>query len=308
MGSTSDNTRQHVAATANRLRMVQVDFADQGSDVRKEYLAEEVERASSSVAPEQRQEFLKALMEQFPSWDAKVEVQLRKEDTTERTTTDQKELQDPNFLVARLIERSAELGDSERKVLSERLKEAGLATVSQGAWPTEAEAQLRQALRLTEPAIDPVRVLELVGMLSDFALRLDQLCWGSWRRISPKSNIRQDKKLQETLKRNIVGDPDVPRGQVAADLEKLRQLIASLVSAVGQAGRQFASRHVARFSPHEIESLATLEGGGFLVSKDTKCWRKYVELADALNEAAIENEIMETIANYAENLMKGLGR
>ncbi len=288
--------------------MVQVDFADQGSDVRKEYLAEEVERASSSVAPEQRQEFLKALMEQFPSWDAKVEVQLRKEDTTERTTTDQKELQDPNFLVARLIERSAELGDSERKVLAQRLKEAGLATVSQGAWPTEAEAQLRQALRLTEPTIDPVRALELVGMLSDFALRLDQLCWGSWRRISPKSNIRQDKKLQETLKRNIVGDPDVPRGQVATDLEKLRQLIASLVSAVGQAGRQFANRHVARFSPHEIESLATLEGGGFLVSKDTKCWRKYVELADALNEAAIENEIMETIANYAENLMKGLGR
>jgi len=288
--------------------MVQVDFADQGSDVRKEYLGEEVERALSSVTPEQRQEFLKALMAEFPSWDAKVEVQLRKEGTTDRTTTDQKELQDPNFLVARLIEQSAELGDSERKVLAERLKEAGLATVSHGAWPSEAEAQLRQALRLTEPAIDPVRTLELVGMLSDFALKLDQLCWSSWRRISPKSNIRQDKKLQETLKRNIVGDQDVPRGQVATDLEKLRQLIASLVSAVGQAGRQFASRHVARFSPNEIEALANLEGGGFLVSKDTKCWRKYVELADALNEAAIENEIMETIANYADNLMKGLGR
>jgi hypothetical protein len=65
---------------------------------------------------------------------------------------------------------------------------------------------------------------------------------------------------------------------------------------------------MARFSPHEIEALAAMEGGGFLVGKDTKCWRKYVELADALNEAAIENEIMETIANYAENLMKGLGR
>ncbi len=308
MGSTSDNTIQHVAATANRLRMVQVDFADQDPEVRKEYLAEEVERAASSVAPEQRQEFLKALMEQFPSWDAKVEVQLRKDETTERTTTDQKELQDPNFLVARLIECAAELGEGERKVLAERLREAGLATVSQGVWPAESEAQLRQVLRLAEPAIDPVRTLELVGMLADFALRLDQLCWGSWRRISPKSNIRQDNKLQEALKRNIVGDQDVPRGQVAADLEKLRQLIASLVSAVGQAGRQFASRHVARFSPHEIEALANLESGGFLVSKDTKCWRKYTELADSLNEAAIENEIMETIANYAENLMKGLGR
>jgi len=308
VGSTSDSTQQHVAAIANRLRMVQIDFADQAPDVRKEYLSEEVERALSSVAPEQRKDFLKALMQEFPSWDAKVEVQLRKEDTTERSTTDQRELQDPNFLVARLIERSAELGPKERKVLVERLKEAGLATVSQGVWPAEAEAQLRLALKLTEPTVDPVRALEQVGMLADFALRLDQLCWGSWRRISPKSNIRQDKKLQDTLKRNIVGDQDVPRGQVAADLEKLRQLIASLVSAVGQAGRQFASRHIARFSPHEIEALASMEGGGFLVGKDTKCWRKYVELAGALNEASIENEIMETIANYAENLMKGLGR
>ena len=77
---------------------------------------------------------------------------------------------------------------------------------------------------------------------------------------------------------------------------------------MGQAGRQFAARHLARFSPAEIEALASLEGGGFLVGKEAKCWRKYTELADALSEAAIENEITETIANYAENLMKGLGR
>jgi len=288
--------------------MVQVDFADQGAEVRREYLTEEVERAMESVAPQQRQEFLRELMEQFPSWDAKVEVQLRKEETTDRSETDRRELADPNFLVARLIEASASLGEPERKVLIERLKEANLAEVRSGAWPAEAEAQLRQTLRLTEPTVDPVRVLELVGMLSDFALKLDQLCWGSWRRISPKSGIRQDQRLQEALRRHVAGDADMPRGQVAADLEKLRQLIASLVSAVGQAGRQFASRHMARFSPHEIEALAAMEGGGFLVGKDTKCWRKYVELADALNEAAIENEIMETIANYAENLMKGLGR
>ncbi len=33
---------------------------------------------------DKRQEVLKALMAEFPSWDAKVEVQLRKEDTTDR--------------------------------------------------------------------------------------------------------------------------------------------------------------------------------------------------------------------------------
>jgi hypothetical protein len=289
--------------------MVQVDFADQGPDVRKEYLSEEIERALSSVVPEQRKAFLTELIEQFPSWDAKVEVQLRGEETTERTLTDARELQDPNFLVARLIDRSAELGEGERKVLVERLKEAGLARVSQGAWPEEAEATLRQDLRLpNEENVDPTRTLELVGMLADFALRLDQLVWSSWQRIAPRSNIRRDKALQQTLKAFLLGDQDVPRGQVAGDLEKLRQLIASLVAAVGQAGRQFGSRHLAKFSPVEIEALASMEGGGFLVSKEVKCWRKYTELADTLNEASIDSEIMETIANYAENLMKGLGR
>ncbi len=309
MNGSSDETVRLAAATANRLRMVQVDFADQGPDVRREYLAEEVERALNNVVPEQRQAFLEELMEQFPSWDARVDVQLRKDESTDRSETDRRELQDPNFLVARLIELSRGLGDEERKVLTERLAEAGLASISQGAWPEDAEAPLRQNLRLgPDSTIDPARTLALVALVADFALKLDQLVWGAWQQIGRRSTIRRDKPLQHTVKAFLTGDQDVPRGQVAADLEKLRQLIASLVSAVGQAGRQFASRHLAQFSPVEIEAMASMEGGGFLVGKEVKCWRKYVELADALNEASIENEIMETVANYAENLMKGLGR
>jgi len=302
------NISQIVTATANRLRMVQVDFSDQTAEARREYLSEEIERALSSVVPDQRQEFLRALMEQFPSWDARVEVQLRKEDTTDRTLTDARELQDPNFLVARLIDRAAALGEGERKVLVERLKEANLAVVSQGAWPEEAAAALRQALRLTEPTLDPVRTLELVGVLSDFAMKLDQLVWSTWRAIAPRAEIRQGRKLQQTVKSFITGSQDVPLGQVTGDLERLRQLIAAMISAIGQAGRQFASRHLSRFAPAEIEALASLESGGFLVSKDVKCWRKYRELAESLNEAAIENEITETIANYAEMIIKGIGR
>ena len=288
--------------------MVQVDFADQGPEARREYLSEEIERALSAVLPEQREPFLKELMAQFPSWDAKVEVQLRPDETTDRTLTDQRELQDPNFLVARLIERAADLSERERKVLIGRLQEAGLASLAQSVWPEDAEAALRQNLRLPGDRIDPTRTLELVGMLADFALRLDQLVWSAWQQISPRSTIRRDKPLQAELKAFLTGSQDVPRGQVAGDLEKLRQLIASLVSAIGQTGRQFASRHLAKFSPINIEAVASMEGGGLFVGKEAKCWKKYVELADTLNEVAIESEITETIANYSESLMKGVGR
>lgn len=296
-------------ATANRMRLVQADFADQGGDARREYLNEELERAMAGVVPEERQAFLQELMEEFPSWDSRVEVQLRKEETTERTLTDQRELQDPNFLVARLISMAPKLSEQERKVLVQRLREAGLATLSQASWTEESAESLRKNVRMAPTdAIDPTRSIELLAMLTELAAKLDQLVWSSWKRIAPKSTIRRGTNLQPMLQSFLTGSEDTPRGQVAADLEKLRQLIASLVSAVGQAGRQFAGRHLAKFAPIEIEALASMEGGGFLVSKEVKCWRKYVELAGTLNEAAIENEIMETIANYAESLMKGLGR
>ena len=49
-----------------------MDFADQGADVRREYLSEEIERALGSVVPAERKPFLAQLMEQFPSWDSRV--------------------------------------------------------------------------------------------------------------------------------------------------------------------------------------------------------------------------------------------
>jgi len=309
VNGSSGKRAQLVAATANRLRLVQADFADQAGEVRRDYLNEELERALANIVPDQRQDFLKELMEQFPSWDARVEVQLRKEETTDRTLMDEKELKDPNFLVARLISLAPSLSEQDRRVLVERLREANLASLSQASWSEEAAGTLRKGLRMAPAdAIDPTRAVELLAMLVELATKLDQLVWSSWKRVAPKSTIRRGQNLQLTLQAFLAGSGDVPRGQVAADLEKLRQLIASLVSAIGQAGRQFAGRHLARFSPIEIEALAGMEGGGFLVSKEVKCWRKYMELAGTLNEAAIESEIMETIANYAESLMKGLGR
>jgi len=39
-----------------------------------------------------------------------------------------------------------------------------------------------------------------------------------------------------------------------------------------------------------------------------KCWRKYLELADMLNEDSIETEITKAIVSYVESLVKGMGR
>ena len=57
----------HLVETANRLRLIQVDFADESEQTRTTYLCEEIERALKSVLPDERNEFLERLLEKFPA-------------------------------------------------------------------------------------------------------------------------------------------------------------------------------------------------------------------------------------------------
>ena len=64
-GSKSDR----VAELANRLRLVQMDFADQDDETRRGYLQEEIQRALGGVVPSERRAFLEELQSRFPTWD-----------------------------------------------------------------------------------------------------------------------------------------------------------------------------------------------------------------------------------------------
>jgi hypothetical protein len=45
-----------------------------------------------------------------------------------------------------------------------------------------------------------------------------------------------------------------------------------------------------------------------LTSREVKCWRKYVELAETFTEARLEQEIKASVAKYVESLVKVPGR
>ncbi len=299
---------KHVAATANRLRLIQIDFADESAETRRGYLSEEIERALDQVVPDQRQAFLTELLSRFPTWDRNVEVGRIAEQVVSRSEFDERELEDASFLVTRLSALAPSLSDAERQAVVERLREAGLAPRSEGGWPEEGVQRIRETLQLDrETALDPDRVLELLAIVADFAASLDQLVWRAWQRLAPKSTFRSTTPLRSIFSQFATGDQGTPRGQVVHDIRKLRQLVAALVSAAGMSG-QFATRYLARFSPGEIETLINMEGGGFFVAKEVKCWRRYAEMATDINEAAIEQEIRQQVAEFAESLMRGLRR
>jgi len=270
-------------------------------------MSDVVERSLAGLSPPDRESFLTDLEAVFPSWDGNVKV-VDSGATSAAAPADQRELKDPSFLVARLAELAPTLTEVQRRVLTDRLREAGLAPAPSAgpAWPEESLEKLKSKLQMRTGEPDAARLLELTTTLVELAGSLDQLTWNTWKTVSPRSALRRPAPLVQSMGRFVSGEAEVGRGQVAQDVERVRQLTAALISAVSQVGRQFAQGHLAKFSPTEIASLAGMEGGGLLVSKEVKCWRKYVELAGALDESAIEAEIMQVLATYAESLMKGL--
>jgi hypothetical protein len=293
-----------VAVVANRLRLLQIDFADQSEADRRGYLGEELGRTLAGLPPSERKQFLEELQSRFPTWDTN--VRLDGNAAAAQPAFDQRELGDASFLVTRLIAVAQTLPPERKAAVVERLKEAGLAGASGAgpAWPEAQANDLRAKLQMTghEP-LDPVRVLELLTQLTDVACSLDQVVWNTWRVMSPQGTIKRPAVLQKTMARFIAGDQDVPRGQVSQDVGKLRQLIAALIGAVSQTGR-FAMQHFKSFWPDEIKVLVGTSGFGL----ESRYWRKYVELAGTVDSNAVQDAIRQAIAEYAEALIKGTGR
>ncbi len=314
MPETTDDKLRRVTATANRLRLLQIDFADENAAVRRKFLSEEIERALSAIVPGERKAFLDELMSRFPTWDPNVELAPPEEQTAVYSPTDQQELQDPSFLVTRLTDLVPLLSEEDKQALIERLREAGLVEPeAQPDMPEQAMKALTSELQLPEnQPIDTTRLLNLVGQLVRFAQSLDQLAWETWKRMAPRSAIGRPARLRTTMRQFVAGDREVTYDQVNQSLESLRRLVASLISAVGQAGRRVAANCIKRLSPSEIALLVKTESGGLwksLIQKspDAKCWEKYVELAGQITEDSMEREIVEAIAASAEQLMKTTG-
>jgi hypothetical protein len=298
-----------VAATVNRLRLIQVDFADQPADTRENYLADEIEHALARLLPEQRAPFVQELKERFPTWDRQVDVTAPSSPNAAQSIADARELQDYTFLVSRLVQLAPSLTEEQRKTAVTRLAEAGLATqVTSPDWPAAPLKALKTKLQLTDrDKIDSTRLLELVTEMVTFAASLDQLVWATWKQVSPKSDIKRPTPVQRSFTRFATGDPEISRTQVSADVDRLRQLTAGLISAIAQAGNLFAQRHVGKFSVANIEAYAD-KMPGMLVGKEVKCWRQYKDLATAMDVQTIEIEIQNAIAEYTETLIKGRSR
>jgi hypothetical protein len=299
----------HLLETANRLRLIQVDFADESEQTRKSYLCEEVEKALKSVLPDERNEFLERLSEKFPAGNFITQV-ISTETTAESPPAfDESELKNVEFLVRSLLEIAPTLSDEQKDFVNKNLQDAGLRPKARQDNSIELDRKLKQKFKVGDDcSISAEKIAELNAILVDFALKLESLIWNTWRQLSPRSAVRSQGALTEKIEQFLSDDAEVSVNQVDDDLKVLQRLIAAMTSAVSHVGSQFAKRHLARFSPSEIEALVKMEPGSVFVSHDVKCWKKYKELAEMLNEDSIEMEIRKAIVDYVESLAKGMGQ
>ncbi len=305
MPGPATNVSRRAAATANRLRLIQIDFADESPDTRREYLSQEIKRALEGILPEERKAFLEELMERFPSWDSGVEVTAPAEETVAQSPMDIAELQDPSFLLQRLIEVSKSLSEEERAALVKGLREAGLAAVEKSGWPSESEEVLRKRLSLgSRQEIDPRRLIQLAAAFAGFVLSLDKIAWKAWHTLAPKARI-QHGDMRDTICKYLAASEDVSHTDMREGIERVRQISAAIIAGFGNAGRLFGARHGNTFAPSVIQHHVSTEGGGFLTSQKVRCWDKYCELFTAYS---VEKELNEAISSFAISLMKGVGR
>ncbi|MHC5001567.1 MAG: hypothetical protein ACYTJ0_00440 [Planctomycetota bacterium] len=298
-----------LASTANRLRLIQLDFAEEAADVRQQYLADEVDRVLATLAVDERDAFVAELRERFPSWDRQVELKPAPREDAVRSAGDQRELSDASFLVSRLVDLAPTLSDDERRVIRDRLAAADLGGSSAPLSADEqAIATLQTRLGLTEATLDQDRVLATTDLLLDFLFKMDRVAWQVWREIAPRSKKRGATNLKDTVGRFATGDTAVGQEQIAGHVEVLRQLVAALIYAVRRAAGDFSRKYSGRYSVAAIEEFVRTEGkGGFLQSPEARYWKKYCELAEELDPKLIERDILQAIAEYATRMMEGAG-
>ena len=302
----NEKLRAKIIRTANRLRMVQVDFADESDEVRHEYLCDEIERALTKVLPEDRSEFLERLCERFPiGVDHLAVPEIPVDESRAESLFDEQKLNDPDFLVDLLIKVFSSLSHERQDIIVRKLSEGGLAPSNSSDGFGDAAESFKTGLKIEGGCqLDSDRVFRLLLTLVEFVVTLEPIIWDTWAKLSPQSKVRPTRLTRKTFGKFVAEDSKVSQEQLVVEFGRLRQMIAALISAFGRAGDSFARHFLSTYAPSQVSALVKMGKSNFLVSHDAACWQQYKDLAGSLTPETIEGQIRKALVEYAEPLME----
>lgn len=302
-----------------RLRLILATAADEKRADRAVHLESEVRRSLESVAPAERGRYLERLAERFPTDSDRgslegASVPVRPASSPAAAAAPAPAT--PESALDLLLDAWPHCTPDEQAAMRSRLAAAGILDVRPKAAANAGGGEfetLRQRIVLAAgDGLDHARLEALIVQLVEFFVKLDQLVWNTWRALAPRSGLKRDSTLGDLrlqLRRHLKGDAEPSEAQITQQIERARQLMAVLLGSMSQVGRGFVNRYHMRFSPDAVRDLVKAEGGGSLLTGiDTRCWRKYADLAAEINESTIQNDMQEVIVKYVEDLMRGTSR
>ncbi|MBM4108299.1 MAG: hypothetical protein FJ255_05730 [Phycisphaerae bacterium] len=310
MGPTTEQSRATLALVG-RLRLAQADLADLPAAERRRVLKDELERAVSGAAPGDRRALLDDLLAYFPVFGAGASSASpgpRDDGSAAALAEAERRLNDPVALAERLGTMSAGLSAEQRKAVSAALAAGGFSGGGgTGALPEGVDKDLRQRLKIAaDKPIDPARLLAAAGMLAVTAQAIDQTVWPQWKDLAPRSNVRGG-VLSSVLSRYLTNDAAVTSSALGHELSSTQRMVAVMLAATKRAGRQFAQRHLMKFSPASIEEAAKPKKS-LMEAFGVTCWRHYAELMGQHDETVIEGDLRQAIAEQAESLMEAVAK
>lgn len=290
-------------AIANRIRLIQVDFADDTPENRQAFLADEIERELADQTPARRRALLNELLERFPTWNAKM-LSNQKESETDH---DELAASSVPALLDRLVELAPQMTSDDRLTVYVRLEQAGVITKQTcDGWSINTEQAVAEKLGFDqERPFDSDRALQLLAEQTGFISQIDKIVRATWQELSPRSTVASSKELMSIFERFATGDDDVSRSQVGDELERTRRLTAAMIAAIGRLGRVLAENLAREYSPAVLEQAAR-QDKRWHEGLEVAAWRLFKERSEGLDEAELDREVRRLLVEYTESVARGM--
>lgn len=323
------NERDWAAKTAMRLRIVQASIAESESDdeadrgtIVWQFIADAMGELAD-LDERTRASSLRLLDEEFPFYQDRISIHGSNGEGRRGGAADvpQKLMASatPQDLIQGLLQAAASLTDEERAQAAEQLAAGGIQVaapkpmmpVEQSNLPLKLPAFQEEITRLVKTvekikstlgtahvtdgaAFDLIRSMQMLGMMVEQFLALHPQIWRMWEQIVThhqyttsfdKPSLPADKSLAQFLE----GAATTKRSDVGRMVAKTFVLNSALVTAVENAGRDFASWFFEKFGPENIEALANFEAEGGDVGPENY-WQRYLKLTELHNAQELSEQ------------------
>jgi hypothetical protein len=288
-----------VAATAQRLRLIQTDYAQEEPATRQQYLQEELKSAIDKVPIQEQRAFLERLGDYFPVWESGGG---EKATTVVEAAPSSMDL--PSML-REVAEQGKKIAENQRAEVVRRLADAwGVQAVARDGKVEGVAGAVQGALKLPANVnLDPARTSELVGMLIDFVVKLEPLARTTWRVLKPESESMAT--AAGTIARFVKGEAHVP---LERELRELRQMLAGFMDALSKCGKVLYQKHLRRLDPEDVKDAVDTMGGasGLFGGKEKAYWGQYRKLAEeVLTESEVEKATANVVVELVERITRG---